>query len=161
MYDESRKKKTEIHPEMNQFSWAPEGLLAKKGLMRTPNQTSSVWPHRILSNLLLQRGFVVYHSTCFIERQLVNVSRIQRPTHILQIPHQMRFYNNRCKVPPVIPPNPVSQNAILGFYIPPLCSTFVNIRNQSVVFKQNKTICWGRGETPSSLPVRCDFSQIL
>jgi len=129
--------------------------------MRTLIQTSSVWPHRILSNLLQQRGFVVYYSICFIERQLVNGSRIQRPTHILQIPHQVRFYNNRCKVPPVIPLNPVSLNAIFGFYMPPLCPTFVNIWNQSGVFKQNKSICWGRGETPSSLPMRRDFSHIL
>ena len=63
-----------------------------------------------LSNLLLaQRRFVLYYSICFIERQLVNAYRILRSTYILQIPpHQMRFYNNRCKVPPFIPPNPVS-----------------------------------------------------
>ena len=146
---------------MNQLSWVPEGQLAKKGLMRTPIETSSAWPHRILSNLLLQRGFVVCYSICFIERQLVNASRIQSPTHILQIPHQMRFYNNRCKVPPIVPPNPASQNAIFGFYITPLCSTFMNTLNQSVAFKQNKSICWGRGETPSSPPMRRDFSQIL
>jgi hypothetical protein len=127
------------------------------------SKTSSVWTHRILGNLfLVRRGFVVYYSLCFIERQLVNAYRIQRSTYILQIPpHQMRFYNNRCRVPPFIPLNPVSQNAIFGFYIPPLCSTFVNIQDQSVGFKQNKSICWGRGKTPPSLPMRRDFSQIL
>ena len=73
----------------------------------------------------------------------------------------MWFYNNRCKVLPFIPLNPVSQNALFSFYIPPLGSTFVNTRNQSVGFKLNKSICWGRGETPSSLPMRRNFSQIL
>ena len=108
-----------------------------------------------------RRACSISTSPCFIERQFVNASRIQSPTHILQIPHQMRFYNNRCKVPPIVPPNPASQNAIFGFYITPLCSTFMNTLNQSVAFKQNKSICWGRGETPSSPPMRRDFFQIL
>jgi len=73
----------------------------------------------------------------------------------------MRFYNNRYKVPPVIPLNPVAQNAIFDLYIPPLCSTFITIWNQSVAFKQNKSVCWGRGETPPSLPMRREFSQSL